>query len=85
VTVEAEVAERKEVNTYEMKREPGEVLEKLMTPGEVSAETGISLDTLAMWRSRKRRLPYLKLGRCVRYRASTIEQWFQSSTVEVDD
>ena len=62
-----------------------QVLEQLMTPEEVSARTGIPLDTLAMWRSRKRRLPYLKLGRCVRYRASTVEQWFQSSTVEVDD
>ena len=84
MTVEAEVAERKEVNTYEMKREPGEVLEKLMTPGEVSAETGISLDTLAMWRSRKEQLPYVKLGKCVRYRASDVRQWIESSLVTVD-
>ena len=69
---------------YGIKQESDQVLEKLMTPEEVSARTGISLDTLAMWRSRKRRLPYLKLGRCVRYRLSIVKQWFESSTVEVD-
>ena len=69
---------------YGIKQESDQVLEKLMTPEEVSARTGISLDTLAMWRSRKEQLPYLKLGKCVRYPASDVRQWMESSLVTVD-
>ena len=58
--------------------------EPLMTPEGVSILTGVALPTLAMWRSKKEKLPYLKLGKCVRYRASDVRQWLDSNLVTVD-
>jgi len=42
---------------------------RLLTPMEVSQILGLSIETLAQWRSQKRGIPYVKVSRnCVRYR-----------------
>ena len=56
---------------------------KLLTPEQVSEQTGIPLATLAQWRYRKRGLPYLRLGRLVRYDTADVERYLQTCRVEV--
>lgn len=56
---------------------------ELYTPEEVSQFTGLSLETLAQWRCRKKGLPYLKLGRCVRYDKREVLQYLQQCRVSV--
>jgi predicted DNA-binding transcriptional regulator AlpA len=68
----------------ESKQETNQQQEQLLTPEGVSTLTGIALDTLAGWRSRKEQLPYVKLGKCVRYRASDVRRWVESNLVTVD-
>lgn len=61
------------------------VLPELLTPEQVAAMTGLSLDTLAQWRSQRRGLPYLKLGRAVRYDAIEIQAYLERCRVSVSD
>ena len=47
---------------------------KLLTPREVAGILGVSIGTLEVWRSANRYpLPYVKVGRAVRYDASDVE------------
>jgi len=39
---------------------------ELLTPEQVSELTGLSVETLAKWRSQKKHIPYLKVGRLIR-------------------
>ncbi len=59
------------------------VLPELLTPEQVAVMTGLSLDTLAQWRSQRRGLPYLKLGRAVRYDAVEIQAYLERCRVSV--
>ena len=54
----------------------------LMLP-EAAAETlGISVETLADWRCRHPdKLPYVKVGRCVRYARKSVEEFIAANTV----
>lgn len=53
-----------------------------LTPNGFAAEFGIPESTQAVWRSTGRYgLPYIKLGRLVRYRRSEIEAWLASRTM----
>lgn len=46
----------------------------LLTPQEVANRLGVSTTTLSTWRCTKRYpLPYVKVGRLVRYRQADIE------------
>jgi len=45
----------------------------LLRPEEVANLTGLSLETLAQWRSQKRGIPYLRVGRAVRYDPSDVQ------------
>ncbi len=56
---------------------------QLLTPEEVSRATGLSVETLAQWRSRKRHLPYLKIGRRIRYGLSDVEAYLKRCSVSV--
>lgn len=48
---------------------------RLLTPAEVAEITGLSVETLAQWRSQKRGIPYVKISRnCVRYRQVDLDQ-----------
>lgn len=52
-----------------------------ITPQQVAQQLGISNRTLANWRSTGYpNLPYLKLGRCVRYRQSDIDAFLKKHT-----
>jgi hypothetical protein len=56
--------------------------ERLLTPCDFKNEYGIPEGTQAVWRSTGRYgLPYIKLGRLVRYRRSEIEAWLASRTM----
>ena len=54
----------------------------LMTDKEAAAHLNLSTSTLAVWRCTKREdLPYIKLGRAVRYRQSDLDNWLTAQTV----
>lgn len=56
---------------------------KLLTPEEVSLLTGVPTTTLAQWRYRKIGIPYLRIGRLVRYDLADVESYLQSCRIEV--
>lgn len=57
--------------------------EVLLTPKETSQLIGVGNDTLAVWRCNKRyNLPYIKVGRLVRYRLSDVEAFLSERRVE---
>jgi transcriptional regulator with XRE-family HTH domain len=50
-------------------RMPPTASSKLLTAEEIAEQTGLSVETLAQWRSQGRGIPYVKISRnCVRYR-----------------
>ena len=60
-----------------------------LTTNEAAELIGVSSHTLAVWRCTKRQaLPFLKIGRCVRYLRSDCEEFLQAQRVggeEVED
>jgi excisionase family DNA binding protein len=51
----------------------------LRTPRETAGQLGVSTGTLNVWRATKRYpLPYVKIGRHVRYRQSDIDRFIAS-------
>ena len=57
----------------------------LLTPEEVAVVTGLSRETLAQWRSQKRGIPYLKIGRAVRYDPVDVQTYLEGCRVSVSD
>lgn len=56
---------------------------KLPTPlldtEQAAAHLGVTIGTLNVWRSTGRhRLPYLKIGRNVRYRLADLDAWLEA-------
>jgi excisionase family DNA binding protein len=50
--------------------------ERLLTPLQVAELLGISSGTLAVWRSNgTHQIPYIKVGRCVRYKRAVVERF----------
>ncbi len=60
-------------------------LTELLTPEQVARLTGLSPETLAQWRSQKRGIPYLKIGRAVRYDPADVQQYLAGCRVSVSD
>lgn len=58
---------------------------ELLTEREVAQILGVKPQSLAVWRLRGKNLPFLRVGRLVRYRKSDIEKWLDSQTVEVGE
>lgn len=55
--------------------------QKFYTPEQVSELIGVTVGTLATWRMTGRyNLPYVKIGRRVRYEAETVQTWLDSRT-----
>jgi excisionase family DNA binding protein len=53
----------------------------LFTPKETSEYLGITKDTLSVWRCVGRyNIPYLKVGRLVKYRKSDLDAWLAGRT-----
>jgi predicted DNA-binding transcriptional regulator AlpA len=58
----------------------------LLTAEDVAALTGLSVETLAQWRSQRKGIPYVKISRnCVRYRQSDIDAWLAERIVPVEN
>ena len=58
-------------------------LNDLLKPEEVAHLTGLSQETLAHWRSQKRGIPYLKVGRSVRYALADVQAYLEGCRVSV--
>lgn len=55
--------------------------DRLLTPHEAAAMLGITPGTLTVWRcTRRYNLPYIKVGRCVRYKRSDVLAFIESRT-----
>jgi predicted DNA-binding transcriptional regulator AlpA len=58
---------------------------KLLSAKEVAEITGLSVETLAQWRSQKRGPVFVKISRnFVRYRQSDLDDWLSESIVRTD-
>ena len=56
-------------------------MEKLLKPEELTELLGIELSTLYSWTHRKR-IPYVKAGKLVRFRESDVLAWIERQTVK---
>jgi predicted DNA-binding transcriptional regulator AlpA len=56
---------------------------RLVGNNEAAEYCGIAGQTLALWRSqrRKNQPPYIKMSRAIRYRISDLDAWLASNTV----
>lgn len=55
---------------------------RLITPEEAAELLGVEVQTLAVWRTTGRyELPFVKVGRSVRYKAADLEKWIERNTV----
>ena len=60
-------------------------LPRLLTAEDVAQITGLSVETLAQWRSQRKGIPFLKLSRnVVRYRQSDLDEWLAERIVPVE-
>jgi predicted DNA-binding transcriptional regulator AlpA len=58
---------------------------RLLSAEDVAQLTGLSVETLAQWRSQRRGIPYVKISRnCVRYRKCDLDSWLVERTVLTD-
>ena len=57
----------------------------LLTAERVAKKTGMAIETLAQWRSQKRGIPYLKIGRLVRYDPGDVQKYLEGCRVSVSD
>jgi len=58
---------------------------RLLTAENVAEITGLSVETLAQWRSQRRGIPFLKISRnVVRYRSSDLDSWLSERIVRVE-
>lgn len=53
----------------------------LLTREQAAVYLGVAYQTLSVWASTGRHdLPFIKVGRCVRYRKSDLDAWLESRT-----
>ncbi len=55
---------------------------ELLTVRQVSGLTGMSVNTLNQWRSQGLHIPYVKLGKAVRYLRKDVEHYILRCRVE---
>lgn len=58
-------------------------MEKLLSIEELSGKLGIPVATLYAWTCKKK-IPYIKLGRLVRFKESEIQEWISKKSVLPD-
>jgi hypothetical protein len=56
-----------------------------LTESDVALRLGVPVRTLQQWRFQKRVLPYVKLGKLVRYSEKDISTYARRQTVSVSD
>ncbi|MGE4268206.1 MAG: helix-turn-helix domain-containing protein [Deferribacterales bacterium] len=59
--------------------------DRLYTDIEASELLKVPVQTLRMWRSEKREVPFVKLGSSARYRAKDIRAYLDRSTMKIVD
>jgi predicted DNA-binding transcriptional regulator AlpA len=70
----------------EQKAWPTASAARLLTAEDVAEQTGLSVETLAQWRSQKKGIPYVKISRnCVRYRQRDLDGWVVERIVRTDE
>jgi predicted DNA-binding transcriptional regulator AlpA len=58
---------------------------RLLRVEDVAGITGLSVETLAQWRSQRKGIPFVKLSRnCVRYRQQDLDRWLDERIVRVE-
>lgn len=64
---------------------PTEQRTRLLRVEQVAEITGLSVETLAQWRSQRKGVPFIKLSRnCVRYRGEDLDRWLDERIVRVE-
>jgi phage terminase Nu1 subunit (DNA packaging protein) len=59
---------------------------RLLTAENLAEITGLSIETLAQWRSQRRGIPFVKISRnCVRYRQEDLDRWLEERIVRVEN
>ncbi len=59
---------------------------RLLRAEDVAEITGLSIETLAQWRSQRKGIPFLKLSRnCVRYQQADLDRWLSERIVRVEE
>ena len=58
---------------------------ELLTVQQVAELTGLSVETLNQWRSQGVSLPYIKLGKAVRYLRNDVERYIVGCRVDVSE
>jgi predicted DNA-binding transcriptional regulator AlpA len=57
----------------------------LLSAADVATITGLSVETLAQWRSQRRGIPFVKISRnVVRYRQSDLDAWLSERIVRAE-
>jgi predicted DNA-binding transcriptional regulator AlpA len=63
-----------------------DAVSQLLTAQDVATATGLSIETLAQWRSQRRGIAYIKISRnCVRYRQCDLDDWISERIVRTDE
>ena len=60
-------------------------MSNLMNEKEVASFLGLKPQTLAIWRMRKEKIPFVRIGRRIAYRREDVEKWLESRTVPVGE
>jgi len=55
-----------------------QIPDPLLTPDDVARLLGVSVNTLNAWRVKRQHLPFVPVGRLVRYRATDVQQFIDS-------
>lgn len=55
--------------------------DRLFNPREAAEYIGLQEQTLAVWRMDGKNLDYIKVGRSVKYRQSTLEEYLKRQTI----
>ena len=58
-------------------------MSNLMNEKEVASFLGLKPQTLAIWRMRKEKIPFVRMGRRIAYRREDVERWLESQIVRV--
>ena len=57
------------------------IQDDFLNPKETAEILGIHVQTLAMWRTYKEKLPYITVGRFIRYKRKDVEFWRDNGLV----
>ena len=69
------------LNTASGRMGVGMEVPELMTAQQVARLLGISTETLRKWRAKRKCLPYVRVGRHIRYRATDVAAFVEQKTV----